>query len=406
MKAVDVTALKMRIETMMPTLNEYQRRRFLSAEAKSYGRGGISLVSRLSGVSRQMLTEGIKELDNPGAVIPEQGKSRRPGGGRKPVWEDKPEMFDVLSELVEAHTKGDPMRLLLWTNKSLRKLSEALAEKGYFANKDTVGLMLRMLGYGLQADKKTMTVKPSHPDRDAQFEHINDETKKAVEEGNPVLSIDGKKKENIGNFKNSGQTYQPHKTPIEVLDHDFPLPELGKATPFGVYDIFKNQGFVNVGLSADTAMFAVETIRRWWYAEGSGEYANAGKIVLTADCGGSNGNRNRLWKFELQKLANEIGKDIQVLHYPPGTSKWNKIEHRMFSFISKNWQGIPLISAAVIINLIGATKTKKGLSIRCVLDEETYEKGIQVTPEEFDSINIKNDIFHGEWNYTICPNVA
>jgi hypothetical protein len=396
----------MRIETVLPTLNEYQRRRYLSAEAKSHGRGGITLVSRLSGVSRQTLTDGVKELDNPGTEIPEYGRSRKPGGGRKSLWEDKPEIFEILSALLEAHTKGDPMRLLLWTNKSLRNLSAALAEKGYTANKDTVGLMLKMLGYGLQADKKTLTVKPSHPERDAQFEHINNESKKAVAEGNPVLSIDAKKKENIGNFKNNGRTYQLHKTPIEVLDHDFPIPELGKATPFGVYNIFKNQGFVNVGLSSDTAVFAVESIRKWWYAEGVTEYANAERIVLTADCGGSNGNRNRLWKFELQKLANEINKDIQVLHYPPGTSKWNKIEHRMFSFISKNWQGIPLISIAVIIKLIGATKTEKGLSIRCALDESTYTKGIEVTDEEFASINIKKKDFHGEWNYTICRNTT
>jgi len=218
-----------------------------------------------------------------------------------------------------------------------------------------------------------------------------------------MLSIDAKKKENIGNFKNSGRTYQPHKTPVEVLDHDFPIPELGKATPFGVYDIFKNQGFVNVGLSAETAVFAVESIRRWWYAEGCGTYTNAEKIVLTADCGGSNGSRNRLWKFELQKFANEIGKAIQVLHYPPGTSKWNKIEHRMFAFISKNWQGIPLVSAAVIVSLIGATKTDKGLSINCVLDDAVYQKGIDVSPEQFDSISIIEDVFHGEWNYTIRP---
>jgi len=225
--------------------------------------------------------------------------------------------------------------------------------------------------------------------------------KKAVANGNPVLSIDAKKKENIGNFKNNGQTHQPHKTPIEVLDHDFLLAELGKAVPFGVYDIFKNKGFVNVGLSSDTAIFAVESIRKWWYAEGAKEYVNAEKIVLTADCGGSNSNRSRLWKFELQRLANEINKDVQVLHFPPGTSKWNKIEHRLFSFISKNWQGIPLVSATVIVSLIGSTTTKKGLSIRCILDEQTYEKGIKISDEEFDSIPIKKDEFHGEWNYSI-----
>jgi hypothetical protein len=400
----DVNALKMRIETMMPTLNEYQRRRYLSAEAKSLGHGGITQVSRLSGMSRQTLTEGVKELDHPEAEVMEEGRSRKPGGGRKRIWEERPDILDVLSDLLEAHTKGDPMRTLLWTNKSLRILSEALFEKGYCANKDTVGFMLRMLGYGLQADKKTLTVKPSHSDRDAQFEHIDTEAKKAVAAGVPVLSIDAKKKENIGKFKNNGQTYRLHKTPTEVLDHDFPLPELGKATPFGVYNIFKNQGFVNVGLSSDTAAFAVESIRRWWSAEGIRAYADSEKVVLTADCGESNGNRNRLWKLELQKLADEIGKDIQVLHYPPGTSKWNKIEHRLFSFIRKNWQSIPLVSASVIVSLIGATKTAKGLSVRCVLDEATHEKGIAVTDEEFESINISKDDFHGEWNYTICRN--
>jgi len=398
-------ALEMRITTMLPMLNEYQRRMFLATEAKAIGYGGISLVSRISGVSRQTLQEGVKELDNQEAEILVQGRCRKAGGGRKNVWETYPEILDVLANLVEAHTKGDPMRLLLWTNKSLRNLSSAMEKEGYSANKDTVGQMLKMLGYGLQADKKTLTVKPSHPDRDAQFEHINSETKKAVAAGNPVLSIDAKKKENIGNFKNNGKTLRPHKSPIEVLDHDFPIKELGKATPFGVYNIYKNQGFVNVGLSSDTAVFAVESIRRWWYAEGVFEYENANKIVLTADCGGSNGNRNRLWKFELQKLANEIDKDIQVLHYPPGTSKWNKIEHRMFAFISKNWQGIPLESTSIIVNLIGSTTTTKGLSIRCVIDEKIYEKGIVVTDDEFDSICILNDAFHGDWNYTICRNI-
>ena len=398
----DVAGLKMRIATMLPMLNEYQRRMFLATEAKAIGYGGISLVSRMSGISRQTLQGGVKELDNPRTEVIAQGKSRKPGAGRKNIWDIHPETLDVLADLLEAHTKGDPMRLLLWTNKSLRILSSALAEKGYAANKDTVGQMLKMLGYGLQADKKTLTAKPAHPDRDAQFEHINNETKKAVAAGNPVLSIDAKKKENIGNFKNGGKTYRPHKTPIEVLDHDFPVKELGKATPFGVYNIYKNQGFVNVGLSSDTAAFAVESIRKWWYAEGAAEYEYAEKIVLTADCGGSNGNRNRLWKFELQRLANEIDKDIQVLHYPPGTSKWNKIEHRMFAFISKNWQGIPLESISVIVNLIGSTSTLKGLSIRCVIDEKTYERGIEVSDDEFATICIINDVFHGDWNYTIC----
>jgi hypothetical protein len=404
MKGIDVAALKMRIEAVLPTLNEYQRRRYLSAEAKSIGYGGITLVSRLSGVSRPTLTAGVKELNSANVEMPKPGRSRKPGGGRKPILESSPGILDALLDLLEPHTKGDPTRLLLWTNKSLRTLSKALGEKGYSVSRETVAHLLKRLGYGLQADKKTLTAKSSHPDRDAQFEHINDEAKKACANGNPVLSIDAKKKENIGNFKNNGQTYQPHKTPLEVLDHDFPKAELGKATPFGLYNIFKNKGFVNVGLSSDTAIFAVESIRKWWYAEGLADYEKAEKIVLAADCGGSNSNRSRLWKFELQKLANEINKDIQVLHYPPGTSKWNKIEHRMFAFISINWQGIPLISAAVIVNLINATKTENGLSIRCVLDERTYEKGIKVTDEEFDSIQIKREEFHGDWNYTICHN--
>jgi hypothetical protein len=402
MKKKDIAALEMRITTMLPMLNEYQRRIFLSAEAKAIGYGGISLVSRISGVSRPTLTGGVKELGNPEVKKLETGSCRKSGGGRKPVWEHHPEIFDKLKDLVDAHTKGDPMRLLLYTNKSQRVLAAALSEQGYSVSKETVRLMLKMLGYGLQADKKTLTTKPSHPDRNAQFEHINDETKKAIAENCPVISIDAKKKENIGNFKNNGQTYQPHKTPIEVLDHDFPMKDLGKATPYGVYNIYKNQGFVNVGLSSDTAAFAVESIRKWWYAEGLTEYDCADRIVITADCGGSNGNRNRLWKFELQKFANEIGKDIQVLHYPPGTSKWNKIEHRMFSFISKNWQGIPLISVALIICLIGGTKTDKGLAINCVLDENDYEKGIIVSDNDFGSINIESEEFHGEWNYKIC----
>jgi hypothetical protein len=402
MKDTDVLALQTRIEAVVPTLNEYQRRRYLSAEAKAIGYGGITIVSRLSGVSRQTLTGGVKELDAPNPHTMEQGRSRRSGGGNKPVWVKQPGMMGALEELVSAHTKGGPMRLMLWTNKSLRNLEKGLNEQGYKVCYRVVGEMLKKLGYGLQADKKTLTPTPPPPDRDAQFEHINAQAGSAVASGNPVLSVDAKKKEKIGNFKNNGKTYQPHETPIEVLDHDFPIPGLGKATPFGVYNIFKNRGFVNVGLSSDTAASAVESIRKWWYAEGNAEYSKAAKIVITADCGGSNGYRNRLWKYELQKLANEIGKEIQVLHYPPGTSKWNKVEHRLFAFITKNWQGVPLISAAVIVSLIGATKTEKGLAVRCVLDEADYESGRKVTDEEFASINIVRSDFHGEWNYSVC----
>ena len=354
-------------------------------------------------MSRPTLTEGVKELDNPEAKTMPRGRSRKPGAGRKTVREKNPGIMSDLEELVSAHTQGNPERTLLHTNKSLRKLAKGLEAKGYSVCHRVVGILLEELGYGLQADKKTLTVKPSHPDRNEQFEYINTETTKAIAEGTPVISIDAKKKENIGNFKNNGQTYQPHKTPIEVLDHDFPIPEFGKATPYGIYNIFKNQGFVNVGLSADTATFAVESIRRWWHAEGMADYSNAAEVVITADCGGSNGYRNRLWKCELQRFANEINKTIRVLHYPPGTSKWNKIEHRLFSFISINWQGIPLISVALILSLIGATTTEKGLAVTCVLDENTYVTGKKVSDEELSDVNIICDKFHGDWNYKILP---
>jgi hypothetical protein len=405
MPKIDKIALQTRIETMLPTLNEYQQRRYLATEAKTIGYGGVTTVSRISKVTRKTITKGIKEIDNPNHSPPPQiGKSRKKGGGRKTTTTNQPTILNALKDLVEPHTKGDPMRTNLWTNKSMRNLKKSLNEQGYKVSYRIVGVMLKQLGYGLQADKKTLTLEPSHPDRNLQFEYLNTQTLKATAAGNPVLSIDSKKKENIGNFKNNGQTYQPQGMPVETLDHDFPIEALGKATPYGVYDIFKNKGFVNVGLSADTAVFAVESLRRWWYAEGVVEYANADRIVLTCDCGGSNGYRCRLWKFELQQFANEVGLSVVVLHFPPGTSKWNKIEHRLFSFISKNWAGRPLVSAAVIVGLIGATKTERGLCVRCVLDEAEYVRGLEVSAEEFDSIKIVKDDFHGEWNYTILPN--
>jgi hypothetical protein len=404
MPKIDIIALQTRINTMLPSLNEYQRRRYLATEAKTIGHGGTSLVSRLSNTTRKTITKGIKELNNPNTNPPQIGKSRKKGGGRKTIYNNQPDILNALQELVEPHTKGDPMQPLLWTNKSLRNLSKGLKEQGYTICYRVVGEMLKNLGYGLQANKKTLTVEPSHPDRDGQFEHINKQTLKAITAGNPVLSIDAKKKEKLGNFKNNGQTYQPHKSPVEVLDHDFQLKELGKATPYGVYDVFRNKGFVNVGLSAETVVFAVESLRRWWYAEGVVEYVNASEIVLMCDCGGSNGYRSRLWKFELQKFVNEIGRSVRVLYFPPGTSKWNKVEHRLFSFISKNWAGRPLVSAAVVVSLIGATKTEKGLCVRCVLDEATYVKGLGVSEDEFSLISLTPAKFHGEWNYTINPN--
>jgi hypothetical protein len=399
MNDIDMLTIRKRIETVLPALNEYQSRRYLSAEAKSIGYGGISLISRLSGMSRQTLTEGVKELDCDTVIS--EGRSRKPGGGRKPVWETQPGIMCDLEELVSPHTKGDPTAMLLWTNKSLRNLEKGLREKGYEVCHRVVGEMLKTLGYGLQANKKTLTVKEPHVDRNAQFEYINERCKQANAEGIPVISIDAKKKENIGNFKNNGMTYRSQGDPVKVLDHDFPIKELGKVTPFGVYNIFKNQGFVSVGISGDTAVFAVESIRKWWYAQGKEQYGTAGEIVITADCGGSNGYRNRLWKYELQKFADELNKKITVLHYPPGTSKWNKIEHRLFAFISKNWQGIPLTSTALVVSLIGATNTSSGLAVTCVLDESEYQKGMKIGDREFATINVSSADFHGEWNYSV-----
>ena len=405
MKKTDIETLKSKIECTLPILNEYQQRMYLSAEAKALGHGGISLISRISGVSIPTIRSGIRELNDPNRVILEDGRSRKRGGGRKPVIEEQPSILLYLQELVEAHTKGDPERALRWTNKALRKLANELRQEGFRVSHVVVGNLLEIMGYSLQANKKSLALKPSHPDRNEQFEHINKEVIAANEANCPVLSIDAKKKENIGNFKNNGTTYEKKGEPVCVLDHDFPIEELGKATPYGVYNIFKNQGFVNVGISRDTAVFAVESIRKWWYCEGLIEYATAPEIVITADCGGSNGNRNRLWKRELQNLANEIDKPIKVLHYPPGCSKWNKIEHRLFSFISSNWRGIPLCNTAIIVALIGATSTKSGLAVKCVLDETIYEKGLKVCDLEFDSINISCDDFHGDWNYTVSPQI-
>ena len=403
MKKVDKEALKNKIDVTMPILNEYQQRMYLASEAKALGYGGISLISQLSGVSIKTIRSGISELTDPNREPKQEGKSRRSGGGRKRVVDKQPNILNRLQMLIEPHTKGDPERALLWTNKALMTLAEELQKEGFSVSHVTAGGMLGELGYSLQSNKKSLALKPSHPDRNEQFEYINKEVINANDKNCPVLSIDAKKKENVGNFKNNGKAYELKGCPTEVLDHDFPIEELGKATPYGVYNVFKNVGFVNVGISKDTASFAVESIRRWWYHEGISSYSSSPEIVITADCGGSNGNRNRLWKLELQNFANEIGKPIRVLHYPPGCSKWNKIEHRLFSFISSNWRGIPLLTTAVIVALIGATTTRTGLAVKCVLDEAIYEKGVKVCDDVFDSINIIRDDFHGDWNYRIMP---
>ena len=399
----DEAALQLRINTMLPELNERQRRLFLAAEAKAIGYGGVTKVSQLSNVSRVTITQGLNELEEISTSDIEIVNCRRPGGGRKPIELTQPGIREALETLVEAHTKGDPMALLLWTSKSVRNLSVALSEKGYKASHMLVSSMLKDMGYTLQADRKDITINTQHPDRNAQFEYINEQAKLFFLKGVPVLSIDAKKKEKIGNFANNGKEYHKKGEGPKVLDHDFPIPELGKATPYGVYDIFKNHGFVSVGISADTAEFAVQTVRKWWLLVGRKSYPKARELLITADSGGSNGYRVRLWKVELQILSDELGIEITVLHFPPGTSKWNKIEHRLFSFISKNWRGRPLISLALIVNLIGSTKIGGGNKVDCIVDKRTYKRKIEIFDDEYESINIKNHKFHGEWNYTIKP---
>jgi len=392
-----------RIRNTLPLLNERQKRLYLANEAKAIGRGGISQVSKVSGVSRVTITEGMKEITSEGYKPQAETRSRKKGGGRKSKETENPEIIEMLEGFLEAHTKGDPMNPLKWTSKSTRKIEQAFLEAGIKISDTTIGEILKSQGYTLQANRKDLAIKASHPDRNAQFEHINETAKECIQTSVPVISIDAKKKENIGNFKNNGVEYSKKGEAVKVLDHDFPIKELGKATPYGVYDVLYNAGFVNVGISSDTAEFAVESIKRWWYEMGAETYPNADTIYITADAGGSNGSRVRLWKTSLQNLANELNMNLKISHFPPGTSKWNKIEHRLFSFVSKNWRGRPLESLAVIVNLISSTTTDTGLTVKCVVDYNEYKKGIDVSDEELASVNLFEDDFHGDWNYSILP---
>jgi hypothetical protein len=397
------SALMFRIKTMLPELNERQRRLFLAAEAKSFGYGGITKVYRISGVSRVTITKGIYELDNDTGNKIALIQCQRHGGGRKPVETKQPGISGALKKLVETHIKGEPIALLLWTSKSVRNLSAALSESGYTASHVLVSSMLKSMGYTLQAGRKDLSVNAQHPDRNAQFEYISEQSKLFYLKNAPVLLIDAKEKEKIGNFANGGREYHKAGKGPKVLDHDFPIKELGSATPYGVYDIFKNHGFVSVGISADTSEFAVATVRKWWSVVGCRKYPKAKELLITADSGGSNGYRVRLWKAELQVLADDLWIEISVLHFPLGTSKWNKVEHRLFSFVSKNWRGRPLVSLALIVNLIGSTILGDGNKVECVIDRNKYERGIEISDEEYESINIKHHKFHVEWNYTIKP---
>jgi hypothetical protein len=397
---IDTAPISARFDTLAPVLDEKERRLLAAIEASAAGHGGVAAVSLATGVARSTIGRGLADLRN---GVEHLGKRvRRPGGGAKPAIEAQPGLLAALKDLVESATRGDPEAALLWVSKSQRHLSAALTEVGFTAGQKLVGRLLRRLGFSLQANSKTRE-GTSHPDRNAQFEHINAEVKAFQAAGEPVISVDTKKKELVGDFKNGGQELRPKGQPEPVQVHDFPIPGLGKAVPYGIYDVGDNAGWVNLGISHDTAEFAVESIRRWWYDLGKTRYPNATKLLINADCGGSNGARVRLWKRELQVLADELGIAITVCHLPPGTSKWNKIEHRLFSFITQNWRAKPLVSYLVIVALIGDTATDKGLTVTCRLDENSYEKGIKVSDAEMAALNIKRAEFHGEWNYTIAP---
>jgi hypothetical protein len=382
-------------------LDERGRRHLVAAEALTIGWGGVRLVAEATGVARATITLGLKELR--GQVPPTPvGKNRRPGGGRKAIAAQDPAVLAELERLVEPTTRGDPESPLRWTCKSMRKLADELAVRGHRVSPEWVRLTLRGLHYSLQGNRKTKE-GGDHPDRDAPFAHINATATGFLAAGDPVISVDAKKKELVGDFKNGGREWQPAGQPEAVRVYDFPLKEVGRVTPYGVYDLAANAGWVSVGLDHDTAAFAVATLRHWWEERGQQRYPSAQRLLITADGGGSNGSRNRLWKRELQQWADASGLTLTVCHFPPGTSKWNKIEHRLFAFISQNWRARPLVSYAVILNLIASTTTRTGLTVESYLDTATYPTGVAVTDVEMESLQIERDTFHGEWNYTIQP---
>lgn len=397
---IDTQSIKARFEALSPHLNERARRLLAASEAHAAGHGGVTAVAEVTGVARSTIGRGLAELRSEEGAV--SRRIRRPGGGRKPKVETEPGLLDALAELVQSAIRGDPEAALLWVSKSQRHLARALAERGFTASQKLVGRLLRRLGFSLQANRKTRE-GASHPDRNAQFEHINAQINAFQAAGQPTISVDTKKKELVGDFKNGGRELRPKGDPEPVRVHDFMLPELGKVAPYGVYDIAANAGWINLGITSDTAAFAVESIRRWWCELGQSRYRSANRILITADCGGSNGARVRLWKTQLQMLADQTGLSITVAHLPPGTSKWNRIEHRLFAFITQNWRGKPLVTHQAIVQLIASTTTEKGLTVQCRLDESTYDKGIKVSDAEMASLNIAPADFHGEWNYTIHP---
>jgi transposase len=393
-------AIKQRFDLLAKELNERTRRLFAASEAMTIGRRGIAMVSRATGLSRKAISLGIKQLQEEARIS--SGRIRRGGGGRKKTVTKDLSLSEDLERLVEPVTRGDPESPLRWTCKSVRKLAAELNREGHQVSHQLVSELLHALGYSLQANRKTRE-GGQHPDRNAQFEQINAQTQLFLAQGEPVISVDAKKKELVGDFKNPGHEWHPEGEPEEVRVYDFPIPGLGRATPYGIYDLEGNTGWVNVGIDHDTAAFAVESIRRWWNQEGRQRYPEAKRLLISADGGGSNGSRVRLWKWELGHLADEIGLAITVCHLPPGTSKWNKIEHRLFAWISQNWRGKPLVDYAIILKLIAATTTEAGLTVQCQLDTNRSPTGRKLSDEEMSTLFIVPDAFHGEWNYTLFP---
>ena len=399
---VDESPIRERWLIVRDELDERGRRLWAAAEARSHGRGGIAAVVRATGISEATVRRGIAEV-NSGQRAPE-GRVRRPGAGRPSIEEREPGVREALLALLEGATRGDPESPLLWTSRSVAKLTAALGEQGFEVHESTTRRLLRGLGYSLQANRKTHE-GADHPDRDGQFERIAKVSAAAVAAGEPLISVDTKKKELIGGYKNGGRELAPTGRPILVNTHDFIDKELGKAIPYGIYDVGRDEGWVSVGISGDTAQFAVAAIKAWWSNLGRKRYPTAKTLTVTADCGGSNSYRTRLWKTELQRLADHTGLKIRVMHYPPGTSKWNKIEHRLFSYISINWRAKPLVSRQTVIDLIASTTTRAGLKVYARLDPDTYATKIQVTDDQMRTVNIQTDEFHPEWNYTIVPSV-
>ena len=399
-------ALRQKFEILRGVLDERAQRWWAASEALVYGRGGASLVHEATGMSRSTVQMGLREIARKDTDEVLRGRLRKPGGGRKRLTEKQPELLAALEKLVDPATRGDPMSPLRWTSKSVAKLAAALQAQGFKVGPDSVAALLKEKNYSLQANRKTLEGAAAHPDRDAQFQHIADRSAEFMATGQPVISVDTKKKELVGAFHNGGREYQPKGSPEPVKTHDFKDPELGKIIPHGVYDPAANVGWVSVGIDHDTADFAIESLRRWWRTMGSQAYPEAQRLLITADCGGSNGYRTRAWKLGLQRLADELGLEVTVCHFPPGTSKWNKIEHRLFCHITQNWRGRPLVSHEVVVNLIANTTTTKGLRVQAALDTGCYPTAVKVTYEQMATVNVSPAEFHGEWNYTIKPGLA